>query len=85
VLALPKQAEAVLSKLNRSELSLQVPRVEEQLGRLELTMRRLAGAVISASSLLGAVQLYVSGQITASAWLAAGALVALIWSLTRRP
>jgi predicted unusual protein kinase regulating ubiquinone biosynthesis (AarF/ABC1/UbiB family) len=85
VLAVPKQAEAVLAKLNRSELALQVPRVEEQLGRLELTVRRMAGALICASSLLGAVQLYVGGQITASAWLATGALVALIWSATRRP
>jgi hypothetical protein len=59
--------------------------VEEQLGRLELTVRRMAGAVIFAAALLGAVQLYVAGQTPASAWLAGGALVALIWSLTRRP
>jgi predicted unusual protein kinase regulating ubiquinone biosynthesis (AarF/ABC1/UbiB family) len=85
VLAVPKQAEAVLGKLNRSELALQVPRVEEQLARLELTVRRMVGAVICAASLLGAVQLYVVGQMTASAWLAAGALVALMWSATRRP
>jgi hypothetical protein len=41
--------------------------------------------VICAASLLGAVQLYVGGQTTASAWLATGALVALIWSASRRP
>src|SRR4029079_1460294 len=85
VLAVPKQAEAVLGKLNRSELALQVPRVEEQLGRLELTVRRMAGAVICAAALLGTLQLYVAGQRTASAWLAAATLVALIWSVTRRP
>ena len=84
-LTIPKQAEAVLGKLNRSELALQVPRVEEELGRLELTMRRVMGAVICAAAVVGAVQLYVAGRTTASEWLAAGAIVALIWSATRRP
>ena len=55
-LALPRQAESVLAKLNRSELALQIPQVEEQLGRLELTIRRLAGAVIFAAAAVGAVQ-----------------------------
>jgi len=84
-LAIPKQAEALLGRLNRSELELQVPRVEEQLGRLELTMRRVAGSVICAAAVVGAVQLYVTGQRTASGWVAAGAIAALIWSATRRP
>jgi predicted unusual protein kinase regulating ubiquinone biosynthesis (AarF/ABC1/UbiB family) len=85
VWAIPKQTDTVLGKLNRGELALRVPQVEQQLGRLELTVRRMAGAVICAASLLGAVQLYVGGQTTASAWLATGALVALIWSASRRP
>ena len=83
-LALPRQAEAALGKLNRSELALRIPSVEDQLGRLELTMRRVMGAVLGAAALLGAVQLFVAGQKTAGAWLAAGALVALVWSVTRR-
>jgi hypothetical protein len=83
-LALPRQAEAVLGKLNRSELALRIPNVEEQLGRLELTMRRVMGAVIGAAAVLGAVQLYVAGHRTAGAWLAAGAVMALLWSVTRR-
>jgi predicted unusual protein kinase regulating ubiquinone biosynthesis (AarF/ABC1/UbiB family) len=83
-LALPRQAETLLGKLNRSELALQVPRVEEQLGRLELTMRRVAGSVICAAATLGAAQLYVAGHRTIAQWLAVGAVLALLWTATRR-
>jgi predicted unusual protein kinase regulating ubiquinone biosynthesis (AarF/ABC1/UbiB family) len=84
VLAVPRQAEAVLAKLNRSELALQLPRLEEQFGRLELTIRRMMGAVVCASAVLGAVQLYGSGQTRASAWLGVTAVAALLWMVTRR-
>ena len=52
--------------------------------RLELTMRRVTGAVVSAAGVLGAVQLYVAGHASAAAWVGAGALVALVWTATRR-
>jgi predicted unusual protein kinase regulating ubiquinone biosynthesis (AarF/ABC1/UbiB family) len=83
-LALPRQAESVLAKLNRNELALQIPQVEEQLGRLELTIRRLAGAVIFAAAAVGAVQLWVTGNRIAGLSLAGGAIVALLWTATRR-
>jgi predicted unusual protein kinase regulating ubiquinone biosynthesis (AarF/ABC1/UbiB family) len=83
-LALPRQAESVLAKLNRSELALQIPQVEDQLGRLELTIRRLAGAVIFGAAAVGAVQLWVTGNRIAGLSLAGGALVALLWTATRR-
>jgi predicted unusual protein kinase regulating ubiquinone biosynthesis (AarF/ABC1/UbiB family) len=83
-LALPRQAESVLAKLNRNELALQIPQVEDQLGRLELTIRRLAGAVIFAAAAVGAVQLWVTGNRIAGLSLAGGALVALLWTATRR-
>lgn len=83
-LALPKQAEAVLGKLNRSELALHVPKVEERLARLELTIRRVAGAVLCGAAMLAAAQLYATGSRTASLWLAAAAAAALVWAATRR-
>jgi predicted unusual protein kinase regulating ubiquinone biosynthesis (AarF/ABC1/UbiB family) len=83
-LALPRQAESVLAKLNRSELALQIPQVEEQLGRLELTIRRLAGVVIFAAAAVSAVQLWVTGSRIAGLSLAGGAIVALLWTATRR-
>ncbi len=83
-LAVPRQAESVLAKLDRSELALQVPKVEEQLGRLELTIRRMMGAVLCAAGVLGAVQLEIAGHEVAAAWLAGAALAALLWTATRR-
>jgi predicted unusual protein kinase regulating ubiquinone biosynthesis (AarF/ABC1/UbiB family) len=84
LLALPRQAETALGKLNRDELALQIPRVEAQLERLELTIRRVVGAVLCAAAALGAIQLYVAGQPTASFWLAVAGIVALVWTITRR-
>jgi predicted unusual protein kinase regulating ubiquinone biosynthesis (AarF/ABC1/UbiB family) len=82
--AIPRQAATTLEKLNRSELALRIPHVEEHLGRLELTMRRVMGAVLCAAAVLGAVQLDVAGQPTAALGLGAAGLVALVWSFTRR-
>ena len=58
--------------------------MEEQLGRLELTMRRVMGAVFCAAAVLGAVQLEVAGQRVAAVWLGAAGSIALAWSVTRR-
>jgi hypothetical protein len=82
--AIPRQAETTFEKLNRSELALRIPQVEEQLGRLELTMRRVMGAVLCAAAVLGAVQLEVAGQRSGALALAAAGALALAWSLTRR-
>jgi len=84
LVAIPRELDVTLGKLNRSELALRIPRVEEQLGRLELTMRRVTGAVLCAAAVLGAVQLEVAGQRVAAMWLGAAGLIALAWSVTRR-
>ena len=84
LVAIPRELDVTLGKLNRSELALRIPRVEEQLGRLELTMRRVTGAVLCAAAVLGAVQLEVAGQRVAAVWLGAAGLIALAWSVTRR-
>jgi len=82
--AIPRQAETTLEKLNRSELALRIPQVEERLGRLELTIRRLMGALLCAAAMLGAVQLEVAGARTTALWLAVAAVIAMAWSVTRR-
>ena len=82
--AIPRQAETTLEKLNRSELALRIPQVEQQLGRLELTMRRVMGSVLCAAAVLGAVQLEVAGRQTAALGLGTAGMIALVWNLTRR-
>ncbi|MGE5246246.1 MAG: ABC1 kinase family protein [Betaproteobacteria bacterium] len=84
LLMVPKRADAVLGMLQRGELELQIPAVERQLARLELTVRRVAGSVFCGAAALAAVQFYIAGHPTASAWLAAASVAALAWTLTRR-
>lgn len=84
LLAVPKRAEAVLGMLQRNELEVRMPRVEHQLARLELTVRRVAGGAIGAAAALAAVELHIGGHGAAGTWLAAAAVLALVWSATRR-
>jgi predicted unusual protein kinase regulating ubiquinone biosynthesis (AarF/ABC1/UbiB family) len=84
LLTVPKRADAVLGMLERGEVSLQIPNVERELARLELTIRRTVGIVVAAVAALGAVQFHFDGHATTSAWLAGAAAAALLWSATRR-
>jgi predicted unusual protein kinase regulating ubiquinone biosynthesis (AarF/ABC1/UbiB family) len=84
LMTIPRAAEVTLGKLNRSELALRIPKLEEQLGRLELTIRRVIGAVLCAAAVVGAIQLDLAGRRTHAAWLMGVALIALVWSATRR-
>jgi predicted unusual protein kinase regulating ubiquinone biosynthesis (AarF/ABC1/UbiB family) len=84
LMTIPRAAEVTLGKLNRSELALRIPKLEEQLGRLELTIRRVIGAVLCGAAVVGAVQLDLAGRRTHAAWLMGVALIALVWSATRR-
>ena len=79
LLSLPKQTEAMLSKMERGELAVRVPQLTEQVSRLELAARRMVGGTIFAALLLGGVQLYVAGQMGFGSALFGGAAAALIW------
>jgi len=79
LLALPKQTEAVLSKMERGEIAVRVPQLTEQISRLELAVRRMIGGTIFAALLLGGVQLYVAGQMGFGSALFVGAAAVCIW------
>jgi predicted unusual protein kinase regulating ubiquinone biosynthesis (AarF/ABC1/UbiB family) len=79
LLALPRRTEAVLGQLERGEAAVRVPQLTEQVGRLELAVRRMVGGVIFAALLVGGVQLYLAGQMLFGGALFAGAALALGW------
>ncbi len=79
LLSLPKRTETMLSKLERGEVAVRVPQLTEQVGRLELAVRRMVGGLIFAALLVGGVQLYLAGQIWVGGVLLAGAATALVW------
>jgi predicted unusual protein kinase regulating ubiquinone biosynthesis (AarF/ABC1/UbiB family) len=79
LLSLPRRTEAILSRMERGELAVQIPQLFEQLSRLERTGRRMVGSVIFGALLMGGLQLYLAGQVNLGGVLFAGAGLSLIW------
>ena len=77
--ALPGQVEKVLARIERGDLAVVAPRLEQRVTRLERALRRLVAAVVFAALLLGGVQLGVAGQTEISWALLGGAALALLW------
>jgi predicted unusual protein kinase regulating ubiquinone biosynthesis (AarF/ABC1/UbiB family) len=78
---LPRQMEAVLSRLERGQVQVHMPQVTRQLGLLDRTMRRVLGGVIFAALLFGGTQFYLAGHMLTGQLLLLGAGLALVWTL----
>jgi hypothetical protein len=65
--------------MERGDLEVRVPQIAEQIGRLELAVRRMVGGVIFAALLVGGVQLYLSGQMGLGGLFFMGAALTLLW------
>ena len=81
VAGLPRQLEAVLSRLERGQVQVVMPQVARQLGALDRAVRRLLGGIIFAAMLFGGTQFYLAGHMLSGELLLIGAGVALIWAL----
>jgi predicted unusual protein kinase regulating ubiquinone biosynthesis (AarF/ABC1/UbiB family) len=81
LLSLPSQTARVLTRLERGELSVDMPRLSRQVYHLEGAVNRVAGGIILAALLASGAFLYSSGSaaLAAAFWAMAG--VALIWVL----
>jgi predicted unusual protein kinase regulating ubiquinone biosynthesis (AarF/ABC1/UbiB family) len=82
--SVPRRADNVLTKIDRGELLLRVPVLEEQAARVELTLRRLTGGVIFAASLMSGIHLADIGHVQAARLLLGTAAVALGWVVLAR-
>ncbi|MBN1665721.1 MAG: AarF/ABC1/UbiB kinase family protein [Anaerolineales bacterium] len=79
---LPHRLDTSLKRLERGEIAVRTPGVDERLRRLERTNRRILNAIIFAALLLGGVQLYTAGNTVFSTFLLVGAglvLLRTIW------
>ncbi len=81
---LPNQLAQALARLERGDLSVGAPRVENRLRGIETALRRVAGAVIFAGLLLAGVQLRLAGEAAAGAALLIAAALAAGWMLLVR-
>ena len=84
LLTLPRRTEAMLSRMERGDLAVRVPRLSRQVSRLEQTIRRLVGGVVFGALLLGGVQLTLAGHVVFGSVLFAAAGLALAWVVFAR-
>ncbi|MEK6256825.1 MAG: AarF/ABC1/UbiB kinase family protein [Chloroflexota bacterium] len=77
MVALPRRLDTVLGKMERGELNINVPKVNKQIGWLELTIRRLSSAIIFLALLTNGVQLYLNEDYLFAWVLLAGSLAPL--------
>ena len=85
LIALPRQVDSVLGKLERDELGVRVPQLETRLTGLELSVRRIIYALIFMAFLISAVQLQLGGELLFARLFYAGAAVVLLGLLLARP
>jgi predicted unusual protein kinase regulating ubiquinone biosynthesis (AarF/ABC1/UbiB family) len=85
LVALPRQLETTLGKIERDELGVRVPRLESLTGRLELTMRRIVFALVFLALLTNGVQLHLGGELLFARVLYAGAIVIFVALILAKP
>jgi predicted unusual protein kinase regulating ubiquinone biosynthesis (AarF/ABC1/UbiB family) len=75
---LPGRIDSVLTKVDRGEISVHNPDLEIRMTRLESSVQQAVYAIIFATFLLSAVQLYLASQWYLAAPLLLGAIISLI-------
>ena len=75
---LPQRLDAVLLKMERGQIAVDIPTLNQHAARLEKSTRQLSSAVVFAVLLLSGVQLYLADEILFAGLLSGGALIALV-------
>jgi predicted unusual protein kinase regulating ubiquinone biosynthesis (AarF/ABC1/UbiB family) len=81
LVGLPRQLQAVLSRLERGQLQVAMPQVTRQMSALDRSVRRLLAGLIFVALLYGGTQFFLAGYRPAGEILLGGAVVALLWVL----
>ncbi len=81
LIALPAQTGRALTRLERGELSVNMPQVNRQLYHLESAVNRLVGSVVFAAFLFGGVLLYRGGDVRLGYVFWGLSVLALAWTM----
>jgi predicted unusual protein kinase regulating ubiquinone biosynthesis (AarF/ABC1/UbiB family) len=79
LIAIPAQADRVLTRIERGELNVNVPQVNRQIYHLESAVNRLTGSIVFAAFLFGGVLLFQSGNMRLGYLFWAFSLITLLW------
>jgi predicted unusual protein kinase regulating ubiquinone biosynthesis (AarF/ABC1/UbiB family) len=80
LIALPAQTGRVLSRLERGDLTFNMPQVNRQIYHLEVAVNRLVGGVVFAAFLFGGVLLYRGGDFALGYIFWGLSILALLWT-----
>lgn len=81
LLSMPFRFDSLMARIERGDLAVRAPEVNQQIIMLERAIRRLANSVIFAALLVGGLQLYINGQTIMGLVLLGGALLSILWIL----
>ncbi len=84
LISVPRKLDTVLRQMERGDIAMHVPKLEDQVSDLTMAIRHLGSAIIFFALLSGSIQLYLAEKETLAGGLAASAFLALIWALSRR-
>lgn len=76
----PMKLDALLKKLDRGEITMRNPDVNQQMIRVERTIHRLGFGIIFAAIFLGGIQLVLGGYIAWGVFTICGSILFLLWS-----
>ena len=75
----PIKMNSMIAKIERGEISVRTPDVVKQINRLELAIRQTVAGIIFLALFIGAVQIYLAGQLIPALILAVIAFTCLVW------
>jgi predicted unusual protein kinase regulating ubiquinone biosynthesis (AarF/ABC1/UbiB family) len=78
LVALPLRTDQMLSRMERGELTVRNPELNQQVKRLESSMRQLVLGIVFTALLLGGVQLYLADETVLAAFLLIAALLVML-------
>lgn len=81
LVAIPSQAGRVLAQMERGDLRVQAPQINQQVAYLEKAVNRLGGVILSAALILGGVLLYNAGNTLFAEIMLAGSALVLLWTI----
>ena len=79
LIAIPAQADRVLTRIERGELNVNVPQVNRQIFHLESAVNRLTGSIVFAAFLFGGVLLFQGGNMRLGYLFWVFSVMTLLW------
>lgn len=80
-LAVPRKIDTILNKIDRGEIAVRTPELNQQAQLLEHAVHQVSGSLTFAALLLGGIQFYLGGETIAGVVLFIGAGINFTWLL----